>query len=343
MLTFRRFQVNPNLWFRNCLKAPFEKWLSLKVGTSGIERESLRSLGRTLERTQRGTLGRDEKKPTWIGNEIRGSLCWWLTCLRRRNEKEENTSEVNLKWIFIDQRQREKCMLTCGHWCDRACYKSHKLHNSFNLKPIKRAMCFKIAMWKGWLQIYVAVSIYGTVLRCKATKKWADPIFSFLRPNVKAQPWGRMWFAFRSATILKRENRERFVTFWSFEYSTENVSNVQLKIHCSTISFAGAVSGSIFLYTWKVFIGNLWTSSFAFRERKDFTGKWLGHTGLKTPFQMFWFLFEYSHFRKRSVIKTICYVLPMCTYFLLFWSFVQLPLPCLIYVTHILQQHCSKR
>ena len=38
MLTFGWFQVNLNLWFRNCLKAPFEKWLSLKVGTRGIER-----------------------------------------------------------------------------------------------------------------------------------------------------------------------------------------------------------------------------------------------------------------------------------------------------------------
>ena len=139
-------------------------------------------------------------------------------------------------------------------------------------------MCFKIAMWKGWLQIYVAVSIYGTVLRCKATKKWADPIFSFLRPNMKAQPWGRMWFAFRSATILKRENRERFVTFWSLEYSTEYVSNGQLKIHCSTISFAGTVSGSIFLYTWKVFIGNLWTSATSF-ERKIFHWQMVGTYG----------------------------------------------------------------
>ena len=256
-------------------ESPVWKVIELK---SGHEWNRKRESEKPRKNPGKNPKGRDEKKPTWIGNEIRGSLCWWLTCLRRRNEKEENTSEVNLKWIFIDQRQREKCMLTCGHWCDRACYKSHKLHNSFNLKPIKRAMCFKIAMWKGWLQIYIAVSIYGTVLRCNATKKWADPIFSFLRPNMKAQPWGRMWFAFRSATILKRENRERFVTFWSFEYSTENVSNVQLKIHCSTISFAGAVSGSIFLYTWKVFIGNLWTSATSF-ERKIFHWQMVGTYG----------------------------------------------------------------
>ena len=113
------------------------------------------------------------------------------------------------------------------------------------------------------MQICIAVTIYDPVLKCSPTKKCPETIFLFLRPSMKAQPWGSMWFAFRLAKIPKMENRELaffeasnivkaqipkmenrelavILPFLSFKYSKGKNSKKEKQLTCHHIVFIEA-------------------------------------------------------------------------------------------------------
>ena len=100
----------------------------------------------------------------------------------KRREREQGRIEMNQ---CQRSSEEEKCICVMVR---PSMKQKLQVAQFVQLETNQKGNVFKIAMWKGWLQICIAVSIYGPVLKCSPTKKWEDPIFLFLRPNMKAQP-----------------------------------------------------------------------------------------------------------------------------------------------------------